>query len=226
MKSIYEQALGEVEFQRLHPKMQERFGFSSQDQIACFGTGTMQTIWHGPFYVVPFLYLGVWRRILFPEYGVNVPFTIANYAYLDSFGRETVSWIRTFQTSQTRRFDAYMIYSQQYNKIVDYLGTHQHLVVDIDVTVDDRGGLRIRSSRDRIFEGVLKFGLPHIFHGIADVYEYYDDEKKAYRIEVNVSNPLVGKLFGYRGWFTTEMKSVLAKDIPLNIKPMREEPRE
>ena len=226
MKSIYEQALGEREFQRLHPKMRERFGFSSQDQVACFGTGTMERIWHGPFYVVPFLYLGVWRRILFPEHGLNVPFTIANHAYLDGFGRETVSWIRTFQTSQTRRFDAYMIYSRRLNKILDYLGTHQHLLVDIDLSVDDKGGLRIRSSQDRIFEGFFHLRLPHIFQGIADVYEYYDDAKKAFRIEVNVSNPLVGKLFGYSGWFTTEMKPVPAQNIPAQIKPKREERRE
>ena len=72
----------------------------------------MDEIWHGPFYVVPFLYLGSWRRILFPDRARDVPFTIENYAYVDRFGRETVTWNRTFQLAKVRRFDATFIYSE------------------------------------------------------------------------------------------------------------------
>ena len=91
MASIYQQALGS-DFEKLHPKIQERFGFNSEDRIASIGSGVMDEIWRGPFYTVPFLYVGTWRRIMFPEYGKNIPFTIENYAYRDSFGRETVTW--------------------------------------------------------------------------------------------------------------------------------------
>ena len=75
MKSIYEQALGE-KFKLLHPRIQERFGFSSRDNLACIGTGTMDELWHGKLYTLPFLYLGSVRRIMFPERGQSVPFTI------------------------------------------------------------------------------------------------------------------------------------------------------
>src|SRR4051812_8849759 len=131
MSSIYQRAMG-AEFEKLHPKIQERFGFSSVDGIAAIGTGVMERIWHGPFYTLPFLVLGSWRRIMFPASGVNVPFRIENYAYQDRYGRETVTWIRKFQfPRRIRRFDATMVYSRQRNLIVDYLGTHQHLAVDI-----------------------------------------------------------------------------------------------
>src|SRR5437879_2648781 len=129
-------------FSRLHPQIQKRFGFSSADGIAAIGRGVMEHVWHGGFYTLPFLYVGTWRRIMFPESARNVPFTIENYAYQDSLGRETVTWLRTFQTRRIRRFDAYMIYSQHRSRIVDYLGTHQHLAVDLDLSVDPRGGLR------------------------------------------------------------------------------------
>jgi len=33
----------------------------------------------------------------------------------------TVTWIRTFETAVPRRFDAYMIYSEQRRRVVDYL---------------------------------------------------------------------------------------------------------
>jgi hypothetical protein len=79
----------------------------------------MEEIWKGRLYTVPFLYVGAWRRIMFPETGRNIPFTIENYAFVDRFGRETVSWVRTFQSRRSRRFDAYMIYSEA----VDVLST-------------------------------------------------------------------------------------------------------
>ena len=111
MTSIYQRILGS-DFHRLHPQIQRRFGFCSDDGIAAVGTGVMEEIWRGPFYTLPFLYVGTWRRIMFPEYGTNVPFTIENYAYRDSFGRETVTWVRTFEIRKRRRFDATMIHSR------------------------------------------------------------------------------------------------------------------
>ena len=225
MTSIYQQALG-PEFARLHPEIQKRFGFTSADNVACIGTGNMEDVWHGRFYTLPFFYLGTWRRIMFPERGQNVPFTIQNYAYRDRIGRETVTWLRTFQTIKPRRFDAYMIYSQQRGKIVDYLGTHQHLAVDIELAVDASGGLRLRSGQQRFYERMFAFRFPLFFSGIADVHEWYDEKIEKFRIEVNVSNRTWGPLFGYRGAFTVEWRNVLPGEIPADIRPIREEVRE
>ena len=143
MNSIYEHVLG-ADFHRLHPQIQRRFGFSSSDGIASIGRGVMDEIWKGRFYTEPFLWVGSWRRIMFPETGQNIPFTIENYAFVDQFGRETVSWIRTFESQRSRRFDAYMVYSDSRRRIVDYLGTHQHLAVG-----PHRGGAAAAGDRGR-----------------------------------------------------------------------------
>jgi hypothetical protein len=225
MKSIYEQALGE-KFTLLHPRIRERFGFSSRDEVACIGTGIMDEIWHGALYTMPFLYIGSWRRIMFPEQGRAVPFTIRNYAYQDEFGRETVTWIRNFETRTPRRFDAYMILSQQRGRIVDYLGTHQHLAVDIDLSVDGRGGLCLRSGAQRFYEGVIGFGFPMLFSGFAEVCEWFEDGDERFHIEVNVRNRVWGPLFGYRGSFDVEWHSVKSGGIPNDLLPLRCERRE
>jgi hypothetical protein len=225
MTSIYRKILGPA-FERLHPQIQRRFGFSSGDGLAAIGTGVMEELWRGRCYTLPFLYLGTLRRILLPESGTNIPFTIQNYAYRDSFGRETVTWIRTFQTSRSRRFDAYMIHSAKRSKIVDYLGTHQHLAVDIDLSVDERGGMRLRSGQQRFYEGSIAFRFPMIFSGVADVCEWYDEEAEKFRIEVRVTNRYWGPLFGYRGYFTVQWEQTRPEDIPHNIRPQREEGRE
>jgi hypothetical protein len=225
MRSIYEQALGS-DFARLHPRIQERFGFSSRDGLASVGTGMMEEIWHGAPYTLPFLYLGSWRRIMFPEQGRNVPFTIRNYAYVDQYGRETVTWIRDFATPTPRRFDAYMIFSRERNCIVDYLGTHQHLAVDIDLSVDDRGGLRLRSAAQRFYEGPVAFSFPLLFSGVADVCEWHDDNDRHFHIEVRVTNRTWGPLFGYKGAFDMEWKKASDAETPSDLLPVRCERRE
>ncbi len=166
MISIYERALG-ADFSKLHPQSQRRFSLHSQSGTGAVGTGTMERIWHGAPYTVPFLYVGTWRSILFLEHGKDVPFRMENYAYIDPLGRETVSWVRTFFTKRKRRFDAYMIFSKERGCIIDYLGTHQHLAVDIQVSVADKGGLRLRSRKQRFYEGPVAFRFPWLLTGAA-----------------------------------------------------------
>lgn len=225
MRSIYEQALGE-KFKLLHPRIQERFGFNSNDKLASIGTGVMEKVWHGAFYTMPFLYVGSWRRIMFPEQGQAIPFMIRNYAYVDEYGRETVTWIRNFETRTPRRFDAYMIYSQQRGKIIDYMGTHQHLAVDIDLSADERGGLCLHSAAQRFYEGFIGFSFPMIFSGEANVCEWFEESDQKFHIEVNVSNRLWGPLFGYTGSFNVEWRPIKDAGIPADLLPIRCERRE
>ncbi len=226
MSSIYQQQLG-ADFAKLHPRIQERLAFSSADHRAFVGKGTMERVWHGPFYARLFLRVGLRHHILFPETGQNVPFRIENYAYRDPLGRETVTWIRRFTfPGHVRCFDATMIRSAARDRIVDYLGTHQFLAVDIDFAVTARGGLQLRSGEQRFYGGGLSFRLPAIFAALADVEEWYDDAAACYRIQVVVHNKLVGKLFGYNGSFQRTWRSMAPADIPAYALPVRYESRE
>lgn len=223
MTSIYQRVLGS-DFERLHPQIQRRFSLTPG--AASKGTGVMERLWHGRPYTLPFLYIGAWRRIMFPEQGKNVPFTIENYAYRDGYGRDTVTWVRTFETRRRRRFDAYMIYSEERGRIVDYLGSHQHLAVDLDLRVDERGGLCLRSGAQRFYERFVGFSFPLLLSGVANVREWFDDEENRFRIEVNVANRTWGPLFGYSGWFVAEWFETNPDEAPEHVRPLREERRE
>lgn len=227
MSSIYQQVLGS-DFQKLHPQIQKRFGFNSNDKIASIGKGIMQNVWYGKLYTLPFLYIGAWRNIMFPQEGKNISFTIENYAYKDKFGRETVTWIRKYQfPNRERRFDATMIYSEKRKRIVDYLGTHQHLAVDIEMTVAENGGLNLSSGEQRFYERAIGFKFPMLFSGKANVCEWFDDKEQKFKISVVVNNKTWGKLFGYEGTFETEYIPVSSiADIPKDVLPKREEIRE
>jgi hypothetical protein len=119
-----------------------------------------------------------------------------------------------------------MIYSEQRGRIVDYLGTHQHLAVDIDLSVDERGGIHLRSAAQRFYEGPLAFDFPMIFSGYADVHEWFDDRTNDFRISVRVTNPVWGPLFGYEGRFQVEWRPCASGDVPADMRPRREERRE
>lgn len=222
MASICEEALG-ADFRKLHPKIQEQFGFSSKDHRVGIGRGIMEKIWHGPFYILPGLHVGAQRNIMFPEQGTNVPFTIEHFAYLDNFGRETFTWLRTFDIGTQRRFDEYMVGTDMPKQVLFYLGTHQHLAVDMEMSVTEYGGLRLRSDKQRLYEDWITFKFPMLFSGRCDVHEWYDDELEKYSIDVCVSNPWMGDIFGCNGTFDLEWLQF--ETTPARVRPLREECR-
>nr|WP_236700460.1 DUF4166 domain-containing protein [Allosalinactinospora lopnorensis] len=165
------------------------------------------------------------RNILVPKAGRDVPFTIENVPYRDSYGRETVTFVRTFAfPDRSRRFDATMVFSPERGCIVDYLGTHQHLASDPHAGVDDEGAIIIRSGRQRFREGIIDVRVPELLSGSATVRESYDDRTGRFRVQVSVGNRRFGPLFGYHGSFTAEYVA-LAGALRPGLRPAREESR-
>lgn len=223
MTSIFEKALGD-DFGRLHPMLQRRFGVGLDAGYACVGRGTMTHIRRGPWWTIPFLQIGRFRNILIADVGRNVPFAIENYPYRDPFGRETVTFVREYSIrKRVSRFDATMVFDGGGGAVVDYLGTHQHLAVDLDLSVADDGSLHLRSGAQRFYEGPIAFRYPMLFSGYADLHESFDDAAGLYRIRLEVTNHRFGFLFGYEGWFTCEFPA--ASDAPARLKPVRQERR-
>ena len=221
MTSIFERALGE-DFDHLHPMMKRRFGVGLDVAEACVGRGVMTTIRRGPWWTVPFLQIGRLRNILIPDTGIDDPFVIENYPYRDPLGRETVTFVREYRIgSRRRRFDATMILDD--GRVVDYLGTHQHLAVDLELRVDERGGLLLTSGAQRFYEGPIGFRFPMLFSGRARLREYYDDADERFHVDLEVHNRWFGFLFGYRGSFQCEWMP--AADAPARLKPLRHEAR-
>ncbi len=225
--SMFAEAMGD-DFTRLHPMLQRRFGVSLAAGYACVGRGVMTRIRRGPWWTVPFLHIGRIRNILAPLAGERVPFTVENYPYRDPFGRETVTFVRTFaypdRPGRPGRFDATMIRGGD-GRIVDYLGTHQHLAVDLELRADPDGSLHLTSDEQRFYAGPLGFRFPMLFSGRADLHESFDDVSGEYVIRLSVRNRAFGFLFGYEGRFTCEFPLV-DEPPPSHVLPVRHERRE
>lgn len=225
MTSIFQRAMG-AEFGRLHPKLRERFSVGLDAGRASVASGVMSRIWHGPAFIKPFLHLGATRHILFPEPGADVPFTMENWPYLDRIGRETVTFNRTFEfPGRRRRFDATMVFHPPTGRIVDYLGTHQHLAAELVFRADERGGLVIRSTEQRFRSGRIDSRVPAFITGDAEVRESFDDTAGEFHIDVRVTNRWFGPLFGYQGTFTCRSVELDHAPTPATMKPLKEETR-
>ncbi|MEV0321993.1 DUF4166 domain-containing protein [Streptomyces sp. NPDC050658] len=223
--SIFRTVLG-PDFDRLHPELRRRFSVGLASGEACTGTGVMDRIWHGRGFVKPFLAVGGTRNILVPRAGRDVPFVIENVPYVDSFGRETVTFVRTFDLpGRSRRFDAQMVLGPRGDRILDYLGTHQHLASDLHLRVERDGSLLIRSGDHRFREGPVDVRVPELIGGDAEVRESFDESTGRFRIQVRVVNRYFGPLFGYEGSFTATYADVSSCGVRPGLRPVREEAR-
>lgn len=229
--SIFRTALGEAAFARLHPELRRRFSTGLRSGLACTGRGVMDRVWHGPGFVRPFLLLGATRHILVPRAGRSVPFTIENVPYLDRFGRETVSFVRTFAfphrsgVPRPHRFDAQMVLAPGGDRLVDYLGTHQHLASELHLSAAPDGSLLVRSGLHRFREGPVDVRVPELIGAQAEVRESFDEHSGRFRVRVRVVNRRFGPLFGYEGSFTTTYDDVRALGVRPGLRPVREEAR-
>ncbi|MFE0424752.1 DUF4166 domain-containing protein [Streptomyces sp. NPDC058953] len=231
MTSIFRAAMGDDAFDRLHPALRRRFSVGLTGGEACTGRGVMDRIWHGDSPLAapllkPFLALGASRHILLPRAGRLIPFVIENVPYRDSFGRETVTFVRTFAfPGGPRRFDATMVLDPRGDRVLDYLGTHQHLASELHPSVEPDGSLLIRSGIHRFREGPVDVRVPELIGGDAEVRESYDDATGRFRIRVRVTNRRFGPLFGYEGSFTATYRDIGSCGVRAGLRPVREEIR-
>lgn len=223
--SIFRTAMG-ADFDRLHPELRRRFSVGLAGGEACTGHGVMDRVWHGRGFVKPFLALGGTRNILVPRAGRNVPFMIENVPYADTFGRETVSFVRTFDLpGRSRRFDAQMVLSPKGDRVLDYLGTHQHLASDLHLRAEPDGSLLIRSGEHRFREGPVDVRVLELIGADAEVRESFDDSTGRFHIQVRVVNRHFGPLFGYEGSFRATYTDVRTRGVRPGLRPVREEAR-
>lgn len=200
--SIYKKVLGS-NFNRLHPMLQKRYDLP---EGAVFrASGIMKDIKGGPKWLFPIFQAGIRWKLLFPEQGDDIPFTIKNHAFISNTGESQVHWERIFHFGKKKRyFNALMSLDEKQSIIQDYLGEPHLLYADLALHVTDNGSLTIQSLRQRLVLGKVEIPLPRLFQGLATVIERYDDEQELYQIHVTVRNPLIGRVFSYEGTFSAD----------------------
>lgn len=190
--SVYQRVLG-AQFDELAPQLREYLALPGDGQVG-FGTGTFEVAGSRKRWLRPVFAVLARQRLVFPEFGRNVPFTITTVPGPGdglSAGREFQFPGRVRQIEDT----LHVIDGQLH----DFVGRGRSLEVRLRVRVVD-GGLSMISDAAWLHLGPLRVPVPAIFGAKIVLSQRWTGD--AHRIEVHLSNPLLGDIFEYAGHFS------------------------
>jgi hypothetical protein len=190
--SVYQRVLGD-QFDALEPHLRDYLGQPAEATVG-FGQGTFEVAGSRKRWLRPLFAAMAPKRILFPEFGREVPFTITT---VPGPG-EGLSAGREFHFPKTvRQIEDTMHVID--GELHDFMGRSRALEVKLRASVVD-GGLSMISGATWLHVGRLRVPLPALFGARVVLTQRWTGE--AHRIEVHVSNPLLGDIFEYAGHFT------------------------
>jgi len=187
-ESVYQRVLG-AEIEQLLPQLR-----------AYFADGSGVGVGHGIFEIAgsrlrilrPVLAFLAWRRILFPEYGRDVPFDIVNTPTDDG----ALEAVRTFHFPGVSRplEDTMRVVDGQLH---DFLGLRRGFEVQMELTIAN-GMLSMRSTRQWLHIGRARVRVPRL--ATVTVAESWVDGRQ--HVDVRLHSPVLGEWFRYAGSFS------------------------
>ena len=134
-------------------------------------------------------------HIAFPERGAGIPFSIENRT--DAPG--TVHARRELRFAGRRRVMVDAVREHR-GFAVDALGTGGRLEAALRVGVLD-GALVARSGAVRVRVAGVWLSIPKVVRPRVDLVERWDDAVARHHVDVRVTVPGLGLVYGYHGWF-------------------------
>jgi hypothetical protein len=186
--SVYQRVLG-AELAGLKPELQSYFSGHAGVGV---GSGVFEVAGSRLRILRPVLAFLAWRRILFPEYGRDVPFDIINTPAPDG----GLGAVRTFHfPGRDRALEDSMRVVD--GRLHDFLGKRRGFEVRMMLTITD-GLLQMRSDRQWLHLGPLRIPLLPIATVTVD--ESWSDGGQ--HVDVRLRSPVVGEWFRYAGSFS------------------------
>ncbi|RQG93985.1 DUF4166 domain-containing protein [Natrarchaeobius chitinivorans] len=211
MTGLFEREVGQG-WESLHPRVRDRYGLESGENRQAVGVGRMDELERHPL-ALPVLWLATADDFLFPEAGTDVPFTITTVPFVDSNGNEALFLEREFETSPPRTFVDTLRWNPARGGITNLFGRRGLVAADLHVDADgDRLALSIGSQWLRI--GGRYVTLPGPLSADGRLRDWYDEEVGQYRVAAEITNPLLGAVFGYEGAFDHEFRPLEGDQPP------------
>jgi hypothetical protein len=191
--SVYERVLGE-RFGDLDPGLRAYFG--SPPGTVGTGVGVYEIAGSRHHWLRPVLAWLAWRRMLFPEFGHDIPFTIVNTTNADG----SLSARREFGFPRVTRVmeDTMSVVD---GALHDRLGRRRGLEVEFALAVVD-GGLRMRSRRQWLRLGGVRLRMPGLVRVTLAESAGGRPGAETQRVDVRMTAPVLGEVFRYAGRFT------------------------
>jgi hypothetical protein len=187
-QSVYERVLG-AGIDELRP---ERRAYFTGGSLVGVGSGVFEVAGLQRRMLRPVLSLLASQRILFPEFGRNVPFEIVNTPTDDG----ALDAVRTFHLPGKNRplEDTMRVVG---GELHDFMGTRRTLEIRLALTVHD-GLLTMRSARQWLRVGRARIRVPQVATVTVD--ESWTDGRQ--HVDVRLRSPLLGEWFRYSGSFS------------------------
>ncbi len=164
--------------------------------------GSMERLWHQPFWLWPFLRLLAAFNILFPEQGSNIQASMIVEGWHDKQGQGTQTWRRTFQFRRPRNFNATMAFDLRLARVVELMGPFSMLRVVWNVTFEPPATISIITESIQVGVGRCRITLPKWASVEVRARETaLLDQSHTIAVALTVQQPWLGEIFGYTGHF-------------------------
>jgi hypothetical protein len=192
IESVYQRVLGD-EFASLAPELRAYFAAPPEGSVGR-GHGVFETAGSRYRWLSPVFAVLARHRILFPELGRDVPFTVTN---IPGPG-DGLSSRREFHFPGGDRVMQDTMHVID-GRLHDFLGRRGGLEVRLGVTVGPNGGLRMLSDGVWLHLAGLRLPLPALLAARVVLDESWVDGRQ--RVDVRMRHPLLGEVFRYAGTF-------------------------
>ncbi len=189
-ESVYQRVLG-ARMSELDPSLRTYFSLPPDGHVGS-GSGVYDTAGSRRRWLLPlWTWLG-WRRVLFPEFGHGIPFTVVNTP--DAAG--SLGAVRTFAFARRTRVmvDRMTVVD---GRLHDRLGRRGGLEVELLLELDE-GSLRMTSRRQWLHLGPVRVRMPALVR--VDLTE--SAHPAGQHVDVRMTAPVLGEVFRYAGTFT------------------------
>ena len=187
----------------------EQFLFPADANYQLALTGTMQHVWYRPRWLKPLFWLMSKFDLLVAENGENVPTTLIITANHDRDGLPRQMWNRTFQFDRPRYFNSSVVYDVRTQRPTEYVGPGRMLGMIWDIRFHAPATLDMQTYAWVLYLGRWRIQLPRWLgrwlFGWDDTIQSADDSRiDVIHIDLTISHPLFGKVFGYGGTFQVQ----------------------
>lgn len=205
-QSPYARALGDG-LDDLHPRLRTYFQAIPDGSVG-IGEGTFDHVGTPRRWLWPILRLLERRGVVAAGWEHDVPFhvenrTIASRAIGErTFRLQRGPWVMRDAVALTR-----------HGRVVDELGEPGLVAACFDV--ETRDGAFVLTSRAVGFRlGRLRVRVPRLVSPVVRLVERFDDARDRQHVSLTIDVPIVGRVYGFRGYFRYRIESSTGEEAP------------
>lgn len=165
--------------------------------------GRMDEVWHRPAWLKPLFWLLALVDVLFPDVGRDVPAAMVISGSRDAQHYPCHAWKRTFAFPTPRRFNAIMTVNPAAGCVVEQMGPGGMLEMAWEVAFQPPDQMHIQTRGCALRLGRWRLPLlSWMYPEVRAIERAVPEGSAQIHIDLTVSHPWLGAIFGYHGTFT------------------------